>query len=117
MPLATFLVSTEHTNPFGALHGGCHAMIMEHVGITYATKRLTVERESIFLEAIQVEYLSAGKQGPVDIYCELLEEHPHTSKVVPKEEGEERMVRVRVCIKVQKTGLTSSEGILRLSIR
>lgn len=109
-PQATFIVTTEHTNPFGALHGGCHAMIMEQVGVAYATKQLGVDREKIFLEAIQVEYLSAGKQGPVDIYCELLGDDD-TSTLAKK------IVHVRVCIKLQKNSLTSSEGILRLSLR
>mmetsp|Transcript_22225 Transcript_22225/g.63595 ORF Transcript_22225/g.63595 Transcript_22225/m.63595 type:complete len:92 (-) Transcript_22225:58-333(-) len=91
-------------------------MIMEQVGITYATQRLAVEREQIFVAAIQVEYLSAGKQGPVDIYCELLGEHP-SIEVLPNENEKEKVVHVKVCIKLQKNGLTSSEGILRLSIR
>ena len=33
---SSFHVTREHTNPFGALHGGCHAMVMEQVGEAYA---------------------------------------------------------------------------------
>ncbi len=103
-PQATFTVNTEHTNPFGALHGGCHAMIMEHVAHSYAKKEL--QSNNIILEAMQVEYLSAGQQGPVDVYCEVIGE----TSMLQKE-----TVHVRVIIKQQTNGRVASEGKLRLS--
>ena len=37
---ASFHVTREHTNGFGGLHGGCHAMVMEQVGEAYAKAEL-----------------------------------------------------------------------------
>lgn len=104
-PLATFNCSTEHTNPFGALHGGCHAMVMEQVALTHA--RSVLHSDNILLEAMQVEYISAGPTGPVDVYCENIGE--------PSFHEDGQSIHVRVFIKQPKSGRICSEGKLRLS--
>lgn len=108
-PQATFQVNTEHTNPFGALHGGCHAMIMEVVAQSYAANRFQTTG-NIVLEAMQVEYLSAGQQGPVDVYCETLGEYESSSVQTGT------TLHVKVLIKQQTNGRVSSEGKLRFSV-
>lgn len=110
-PLASFTVTTEHTNPFGALHGGCHAMIMEQVAISYAQQQLKFP--TVLLEAIQVEYLSAGPQGQVDVFCETIGDGEPSSK---NKDGGGGSIHVRVFIKEQKNGRICSEGKLRLSV-
>jgi len=68
---ATFGITSKHTNPFGSLHGGCHAMIMEMVGKVFAKDQLGCE--SVLLEAMQIDYLGAGKVGRrVEVVCERL---------------------------------------------
>ena len=53
---SSFHVTREHTNPFGALHGGCHAMIMEQAGEAYARAELQGgekdERKQLLLEGL-----------------------------------------------------------------
>lgn len=105
LPHATLSVTTEHTNAFGGLHGGCHAMIMEQVATKFAQEKL--KSSSIMLEAMQVEYVSAGPQKPVDIYCETIG--------APSSHGGVDTIHVRVFIKQQENGRICSEGKLRLS--
>jgi acyl-coenzyme A thioesterase PaaI-like protein len=112
-PLASFTVTTEHTNPFGSLHGGCHAMIMEQVAISYAHQNSAMfnphnnnsNNDNILLEAMQVEYLSAGQPGLVDVSCETIDS-----------DDENGIIHVRVFIRQQTNGRLCSEGKLRLSV-
>ncbi len=66
---ATFHVTREHTNPFGSLHGGCHAMIMEAVAEPYA--RSLLKSDAVVLQAMHMEFLAAAK-GSIDVMCEII---------------------------------------------
>ena len=66
---AIFHVTPEHTNPLGNMHGGMHAIVMEHVGKSFA--RNEFQSEKVILEAIQMEFMRAVKvSGCVDVTCE-----------------------------------------------
>lgn len=65
---ATFHCSLEHTNPFGSMHGGCVAMVMETVGLRYAQDMLD---ETAQLQAMQIDYVAAGR-GSLTVVCQLL---------------------------------------------
>lgn len=77
---ATFHVTREHTNPFGAMHGGCQAMVMEQVAESYAKevlKQNKVDRDDntkapVVLESLQIEFLVAIKGPSVEVVCETL---------------------------------------------
>ena len=101
---ATFNVTKEHTNAFGGLHGGCHAMVMEQVGSSFAQRKL--DSKEVLLEAMQVEYIGAGQLGPVDVYCETIGEPAF-------QDGAGYSLHVRVLLKQQKSGRICSEGKLR----
>lgn len=111
-----FHITREHTNPFGAMHGGCHAMVMEQAGATFAQSELELElrgntsnssstqqqeKQGVVLEAMQVEFIGAAK-GTVDVYCETI---GHV----------ENVIHVRVLLK--KGERICSEGKLRFSKR
>ena len=66
---ATFHSTREHTNPFGALHGGCHAMLMETVAESLA--RVELQTDSVVLQAIHIQFLSPAK-GSIDVVCEII---------------------------------------------
>jgi len=71
---ASFHPTAEHTNPMGAMHGGCVAMVMEQVAEPYAKHALGVD--SVVLESMNVEFLGAvrlgGKHTVVDVECETI---------------------------------------------
>ena len=68
---AKFQVTAEHTNPFGGLHGGCHAMVMEVVATTFAQAEMNAS--TVVLQAMQVDYLRAAPRGStVDVTCERI---------------------------------------------
>lgn len=68
-----FTMADEHKNPFGTLHGGCTAMIIEKVGDSYAAS-LFKDAGSIYLESIQVQFLSAGRgRKTLTIECETID--------------------------------------------
>jgi len=68
-----FTMTDDHKNPFGTLHGGCTAMIIEKVGDSYAVS-LFKDTSSIYLESIQVQFLSAGRgQNTLTIECDTIE--------------------------------------------
>jgi acyl-coenzyme A thioesterase PaaI-like protein len=69
---ATFHMTLEHTNPFGAMHGGCQAMVMEQVAESYAKETLKVDNNIIILESLQIEFLAAVKGPQVEVICETL---------------------------------------------
>jgi uncharacterized protein (TIGR00369 family) len=97
---ARFQVTLEHTNPFGALHGGCHAMIMEHVATTFAKAALN-NASFVTLEAMQIEFLAAAK-GTVDVICESVGVlQPHQ--------------KVHVRVNIQQGDRVLSEGKLRFA--
>jgi acyl-coenzyme A thioesterase PaaI-like protein len=98
---ATFHVTREHTNPFGALHGGCHAIVMEQVGQAYAKAELASEK--VQLEMIQIEYLGAAK-GAVEIVATTLGRIEHDSSST-------KTIHVRVVLKRGERIL--SDGKLR----
>ena len=108
-PLATFFVSNEHTNPFGAMHGGCHAMVMEQVALSYAQQKLN--SQGLMLEAMQIDYLSAGKKGAIDVFCETIGEESGSFS----SPNDDNSLLVRVFLKDQKNGRICSEGKLRIS--
>eukprot|EP00934_Nitzschia_sp_Nitz4_P006210 Nitzschia sp. Nitz4//scaffold120_size68122//3266//5905//NITZ4_006035-RA/size68122-processed-gene-0.44-mRNA-1//-1//CDS//3329534251//6200//frame0 len=56
---AKFEVSPEHLNQAWALHGGCHAMVMEAAAIAFGKKQL--DCDNVSLQSIQFENLSPGK--------------------------------------------------------
>jgi len=105
---ASFHVTREHTNPFGALHGGCHAMVMEQVAEAYANaefKQTSTDNNkhgSLLLEAVHIEFLGAAK-GTVDVLCETI------GKV-----EEASLIHVRVML--VQNGRILSEGKLRYSL-
>jgi acyl-coenzyme A thioesterase PaaI-like protein len=100
---ATFHVTREHTNSFGALHGGCHAMVMEQVATVYAQEEL--KADDVVLEAMQVDYLAAGK-GSIDVECETLGRNNNASS---------KNLHVRVLLK-RADGRILSDGKLRFLI-
>jgi acyl-coenzyme A thioesterase PaaI-like protein len=122
---ATFTVTTEHTNPFGALHGGCHAMVMEQVALDFARTQLSSTSSStttttsddnpamMIVEAMQLEFLSPGIQGPIDVYCEIIGNDESTGSGSSSEQR--RSLHVRVQLRTRKNNRLSSEGKLRIS--
>ena len=101
---ATFEVTQEHTNPFGSLHGGCHAMVMEMVAEAFAKDTLGCDK--VILEAIQIEFLAAGKLGKtLDVFCESL--------------GADETVKacdiLQVRVLIQGGGRVCSDGQLRFA--
>lgn len=66
---ATFVVTPDHINPMGALHGGCHAMIMEQMAETFAKEKL--QSDSVMVESMHLENIRSGK-GQLDVVCEAL---------------------------------------------
>ena len=101
---AKFQVTAEHTNPFGGLHGGCHAMVMERVATTFAQAQLGGgETKNIVLQAMQIDYLRAAKRGStVEVTCERICGGPTTTK---------NTLQVRVFLRLG--GKICSEGKLR----
>ena len=97
---ATFSFSKQHTNPFGNLHGGCHAMLMETVGLRYAKGEL--RNECVMLQAIQIDYLKAPKRPFVDIECETLALN-----------DDKTVLHARVLLKRPQDGKIASDGKLR----
>ncbi|CAJ1943391.1 unnamed protein product [Cylindrotheca closterium] len=67
-----FSMTDDHKNPFGTLHGGCTAMIMEKVGESYANSLF--KDSKFYLESLQVQFLSAGRgQKILTIESETIE--------------------------------------------
>ena len=66
---ATFHCTREHTNPFGALHGGCHAILMETVAEPLAKAQLSMDH--VHLQAIHIQFLSPA-QGSINVVCEII---------------------------------------------
>jgi len=93
-----FNITRQHTNPFGAMHGGCHAMVMEQAGATHAKAELG-NVDDVLLEALQIEFVGAAR-GTVDILCETI------GRV-------DNCIHVRVMLK--KGERICSEGKLRFS--
>jgi len=91
-----FRMNKEHTNPFGAMHGGCHAMVMERMGNVYAKHQLN--SDTVVLKAMQIEFLKAAK-GTIHIDCET---------IIKKDDE----IHVRVLLK-REDGKIFSEGKLR----
>jgi acyl-coenzyme A thioesterase PaaI-like protein len=96
---ARFHMTQAHTNPLGAMHGGCHAMVMEHVARTFAKAELYAS--SVTLEAMQIEFLAAAK-GTVDVVCE-------TVAIL------EPCQKMHVRVKIQQGDRILSEGKLRFA--
>lgn len=96
---ATFQINQEHVNPFGAMHGGCIAIVMEEVGEAYALAELRCD--TVLLQAIQVEFLSAVRTS-FEVVCETIGTIEEAS-----------IIYVRVMFK--KEGRILSEGNLRFS--
>lgn len=94
---ATFLVTRDHINPMRALHGGCHAMIMEQAAETFAKEKLQCDK--VMVESMQLENLSPGK-GSLDIVCEAL--------------GEAVNGTMNVRVMLMRGNRTSSVGTLKL---
>ncbi|CAB9497331.1 ankyrin containing protein (ISS) [Seminavis robusta] len=101
---AHFHITREHTNPFGAMHGGCHAMVMEHVGTAFAQAELSATTSAVTLEAMQIDYLAAAK-GSVDVVCESIGTILDSSS---------RPTIIHVRVKIQKGDRILSEGKLSL---
>jgi len=112
---ASFHITREHTNPFGAMHGGCHAMVMEQAAEAYAKVELLKENEApaenkkctgdsplVLLEAMHIDFLGAAK-GTVDVLCET----------IGKVDGEPS-IHLRVMLMQNEKIL--SEGKLRYSL-
>ena len=98
---ATFHVTSEHTNPFGVMHGGMQAMVMEHVGESFA--RAELKSDDILLEAIHMEFFRAVKVGgSIDVTCENIGLAEHGSQL-----------HIRVIL--LNRGKVSSEGKLRFA--
>ena len=125
---ATFTATTEHTNPFGALHGGCHAMVMEQVALDFARTHLSSPSSSVtattsddnpvmmIVEAMQLEFFSPGIQGPIDVYCEMIgNDESSSTSTTSGSEHPRRILHVRVQLRTRKNNRLSSEGKLRLS--
>lgn len=102
-PSATFTVNTEHTNPFGAMHGGCQAIVMEKVALDFVRNKLSIDQ--VIVEAMQMEFLSPGQQGPIDVYCEII-----------GGSGDQRSVHLRVQLRLRKNNRLCTEGKLRISV-
>eukprot|EP00934_Nitzschia_sp_Nitz4_P004418 Nitzschia sp. Nitz4//scaffold103_size77763//13148//14080//NITZ4_005440-RA/size77763-processed-gene-0.4-mRNA-1//1//CDS//3329532313//4408//frame0 len=96
---ATFQVTKEHTNPFGSLHGGCHAILMETVAETFAKAQLKCDK--VRLDEIDVEYLGIGKDT-MAIVCQTL--------------GASTTGVLRVQVELRRAGRVSSRGKLRFSV-
>jgi len=96
---ASFLVTNEHLNPFGGLHGGCHAMIMERVGHSYAESEL---KDTVTLVTQQIDYVSAINEGQSSkVNCEVLAKT-------------EDSIWIRVTLS-KPNGKLASDGKLRLT--
>lgn len=102
---ATFHVTREHTNAFGTMHGGCHAMVMEAAAETFAKAKC---EKSVTLQAIHIDFLGAAK-GSIDVVCESIP-RDITTKTEEKRQPS-AMVHVRVLLK--KGDKIYSEGKLR----
>jgi len=96
---ATFNSCQEHVNPFGAMHGGCQAMVIEQAGEAYALAELSCD--SVLLHGIQVDFLSAIRES-IEVVCEMIGT------------VDESTIHVRVLFKKEDRIL--SEGKLRFSI-
>jgi len=96
---ATFQITREHVNAFGAMHGGCQAIVMEEVGEAYALAELRCD--TVILQAIQIDLLSAARKS-FEVVCET---------IGTTEEGS--TIYVRVMFKNEDSIL--SEGKLRFS--
>ena len=80
--MATFTVTQLHTNPFGALHGGCHAMIMEDVATRHVQQRDNRTLASVQLQSLQIEYLSAAPLGAtLDVVCRTVSQNAMSCQV------------------------------------
>lgn len=118
---ATFEITPEHTNPFGVLHGGCHAMVMEHVGAFHAITELGIgsndgndifedrnRMDAVLLQSMQIDFIGAARGKSIDVHCETIGVLESGSK------GDyQTIVHVRVMLK--KRGRILSEGKLRFS--
>jgi acyl-coenzyme A thioesterase PaaI-like protein len=107
---STFTCTTEHTNPFGAMHGGCQAILMERVALEFVQAKLADaghQHQQLIVEAMQVEFLSAGQQGPLVVVCESIGES--------YENGNRKGMHVRVQLRIKKNNRLCSEGKLRIS--
>lgn len=113
---ATFTVTKEHTNGFGGMHGGCHAMVMEQVGTVYAIAQLFPTQSTdyrggnnnvdtpVVLEAMNIDFLAAAG-GTIDIGCDTIG--------LIGESSSKRTIHVRVVLLKDRRIL--SEGNLRFS--
>jgi len=108
-PYATFTVTTEHTNPFGAMHGGCQAIVMEDVALDFVRNELS--NDDVIVEALQMEFMSPGKQGPIDVYCEVI-----GTSVDDTVEERVSTMHVRVQLRLQANNRLCTEGRLRVSL-
>ena len=85
---ARFDVTRQHVNPFGALHGGCHAMLMELTADAFVqAEKLTTSSVDgtassssgssnssggvVRLQAMQLEFFKEAR-GTVDIVCDWI---------------------------------------------
>jgi len=101
---AVFHVTPEHVNPFGSLHGGCHAMVMERVGLSFAkTKLVGSDAYDVVLVSQNIDFLRAAK-GPVEVVCESLSRHKDHH---PEQD------QLHVHVTVEKAGKLLSDGKLR----
>ena len=105
---AKFQVTAEHTNPFGGLHGGCHAMVMERVATSFAQQEFNNNNnKSVVLQAMQIDFLRAVRRGStVDVTCERIGPPEKTSS-----SSSSSTLQVRVFL--QNGGKICSEGKLR----
>eukprot|EP00545_Synedropsis_sp_CCMP1620_P000857 CAMPEP_0119030078 /NCGR_PEP_ID=MMETSP1176-20130426/40850_1 /TAXON_ID=265551 /ORGANISM="Synedropsis recta cf, Strain CCMP1620" /LENGTH=307 /DNA_ID=CAMNT_0006986443 /DNA_START=53 /DNA_END=976 /DNA_ORIENTATION=- len=100
---ATFSINSEHVNPMGGLHGGCHALLLEMVGETLAKDMLKPEGlDMLVLESLQIDYHSIAK-GKVKVVAEALVVGVKT-------------LQMRVGI-YRSNGRMASEGKLRWTVK
>lgn len=104
-PCATFTVTTEHTNPFRVMHGGCQAVVLEEVAMEFARTKLAAKE--VICEAMQLEFLGAGQLGEIDIFCESLGDMYQS--------GDQKGLHVRVQMRLRKNNRLCTEGNLRIS--
>eukprot|EP00543_Licmophora_paradoxa_P006852 CAMPEP_0202448448 /NCGR_PEP_ID=MMETSP1360-20130828/7261_1 /ASSEMBLY_ACC=CAM_ASM_000848 /TAXON_ID=515479 /ORGANISM="Licmophora paradoxa, Strain CCMP2313" /LENGTH=214 /DNA_ID=CAMNT_0049066023 /DNA_START=392 /DNA_END=1032 /DNA_ORIENTATION=+ len=123
---ATFHMNGEHVNPFGSMHGGCHAVLMEMCGEKFIRTLLNNNNNNnntsliVVLEAIQIDFISAARGSEVKIVCEelqrrkVVEEESTTTTATTTTESAVQ-IHLRVRLKRPSDGKTISDGKLRFS--
>ena len=101
--MASFQPTQSHASLGGALHGGCHAVLMERAADAYLLKKQQYSKLPLQLDAMSVEYL-ASPSAQHEVGLRIAETIPGSRN--------DNDVTLRVQLLDQVDGRTKSEGLL-----